>query len=189
MKQEIRVLGIDDAPHTREDKEVLLVGTFFRGGHFMDGVLSTRVERDGDDATAKVIEMVNKSKFKPQLQAILLDGIAFGGFNVVDVNAMAEKTGIPVITVIRKFPDFEKIKITLRKLGMEKKYALMERAGKPKKVQLKRGSVWFQCASCSEEEAAKIIKMTSTHSFIPEPIRIAHLIGQGVVDGESRGRA
>ena len=57
MKSEIRVLGIDDSPFDKStDSTVLLIGTFFRGGNFMDGVLSTTIQRDGDDTTVKIIE-------------------------------------------------------------------------------------------------------------------------------------
>lgn len=189
LKKEIRILGIDDAPHTRSQENVLVIAPFFRGGHFMDGLLSTTIKRDGDDATVKIIEMVNKSKFRSQLQAILTDGIAFGGFNVFNIEAVAKHTGIPTITIIRKYPDFTSIKATLKKLGMEKKYQLMEIAGKPERVDLKRGHVWFQHKGCTLEQAKKFIILTATHSYIPEPIRIAHIIGQGIVEGESKGRA
>lgn len=189
MKPEIRVLGIDDTSFSRADKDVLIIAPFFRGGLMMDGMATTTVQRDGDDATLKIIEMINKSKFKAQLQAILLNGIAFGGFNVVNIHSIKTHTSIPVITIIRKYPDFVSIKATLKKLGMEKKYELMELAGKPKQVKTKHGVVWFQYAGCTAQEAAEIIKITSTNSNIPEPIRIAHIIGQGIMLGESSGGA
>ena len=155
----------------------------------MDGLLSTKVERDGDDATVKIIEMINKSKFSSQLQAILLDGIAFGGFNVVNIQAIAQHTNIPVITIIRKYPDFEAIKATLKNLGMEKKYQLIELAGDPQHIEINKTKIWFQHAVCTKETAEEIIKIATIHGNVPEPLRIAHLIGQGIVDGESRGRA
>ena len=189
MKREIRVLGIDDAPFERKDNEVLLVAPFFRGGRLMDGLLSTKVERDGDDATVKIIEMVNKSKFSSQLQAILLDGIAFGGFNVVNIHSINKNTSIPVITIIRKYPDFSAIKATLKKLGMEKKYQLMELAGDPQSVEVNKTKIWFQHTGCTKETAEEIIRITTIHGNLPEPLRIAHIIGQGIVVGESRGRA
>ena len=189
MKSEIRVLGIDDAPFDRKDNEVLLVAPFFRGGRLMDGLLSTKVERDGEDATVKTIEMINKSKFRSQLQAILLDGIAFGGFNVVNIQAIEQHTRIPVITIIRKYPDFEAIKATLQKLGMEQKYQLMELAGRPQSVEVNKTKIWFQHIGCTKETAEEIIKLTTIHGNTPEPLRIAHIIGQGIVDGECRGRA
>ncbi len=198
MKPQLRVLGIDDAPFNLDDKTVPVIAAFFRGGEWMDGVLSTVVEVDGEDATIKLIEMINKSKFKSQLQALLLDGIAVGGFNVINIHSLHKHTGIPVIVVVRKMPDFEKLERTLKKLGMEKKYALMERAGKPEEVKVQNtsskdggqgGSIFIQTAGISMENAKKLLKICCTRSYIPEPIRAAHLIGAGIVKGESSGRA
>ena len=122
MKKEIRIIGIDDAPFDKFKRgEVLVVATIFRGGSWLDGILSTKVRVDGSNSTSRLIEMINKCKFKPQLQAIILDGIALGGFNVIDIEKLNKKTKIPVIVVIRRMPDFKKIKETLVKLGKEKK--------------------------------------------------------------------
>ena len=86
VKKQIRVLGIDDAHFDKfKDKETLIIGAFFRGGEFIDGIVSTRVMVDGSDSTKKITEMVKNSKFYPQIRAIMLDGIAVGGFNIVDV--------------------------------------------------------------------------------------------------------
>ncbi len=189
LKKQLRVLGLDDAPFNFGDREVFVIGTFFRGGDFLDGVLSTHVEVDGEDATVKVIELVNNSKFKSQLRAILIDGIAFGGFNVINIHALAEKTNIPVIVVVRKMPDFKQLEKTLKRLGMERKYQLMEKAGKPKELKIKDGKIYYQAAGISLEKAAEILKICCTHSYLPEPIRVAHLIGAGIVKGESKGRA
>ena len=61
VKKEIRVLGIDDAPFDKfKDKKCLIIGVFFRGGNFLDGVLSSKVAVDGSDSTAKMIKMVRK---------------------------------------------------------------------------------------------------------------------------------
>jgi len=186
MKQEIRVLGIDDAPFEKFKKgKVLIVGTLFRGGRWLDGVLSVKVRVDGNNATSKLIEMVNRSKFKPQLQALLLNGIALGGFNVVDINKLNKKTGVPVIVVIRKYPDFAKIKSALQKLKKMSKYRLIEKAGEVHKV----GKIYVQTAGISLEDASKILKVICTRSLLPEPIRVAHLIGAGIVFGESKGDA
>lgn len=189
MKPQLRVLGIDDAPFNLDDQTVQVIATFFRGGEWMDGVLSTHVEVDGEDATIKLIEMINQSKFKPQVQAIFLDGIAVGGFNVINIHSLHKHTGIPVIVVVRKMPDFEKLEKTLKKLGMEKKYALMEKAGKPQEIKIKEGSIFIQTAGMTIENARKLLKICCARSYIPEPIRAAHLIGAGIVKGESKGRA
>ncbi len=186
IKREIRVLGIDDAPHDKYkgDKETLVIATFFRGGHFMDGVLSTKATIDGSDSTEKLIKMVMQSKFHAQLQCIMLDGIAVGGFNVIDIQKLSDETKIPVIVVIRDFPDFEKIIAALKKLGMDEKIGLIKKAGEVTKI----SNVYVQLVNISKEKAEEIIRVTAIHSFIPEPIRAAHIIASGIILGESRGK-
>lgn len=185
-KKEIRVLGIDDSPFNKfKDRECLVVGTFYRGGSYPDGIMSTKIRVDGQNSTKKLADMVNKSRFKPQIQAIMLDGIAMGGFNVVDIEKLSKKTKIPVIVVVRRYPDFRKIVSALEKLKKQRQIKLIEKAGTP----LKAGKIWIQFKGISPEKAAEIVRATATRSFIPEPIRVAHLISAGIVKGESRGNA
>src|SRR3989344_2798039 len=102
-KKEVRVIGIDDASFDKfKDRSVTVIGTIYRGGSFMDGALSTKVRIDGNNATDKIAAMINSCKFKPQLRCILLDGIAVGGFNVIDVKKLSKKTSLPVIVVMRR---------------------------------------------------------------------------------------
>jgi len=186
LKKEIRVIGIDDAPFKKFSKgKVLVVGTIFRGGSFLDGVLSTKVNIDGDDSTKKIIDMINKCKFKPQLQCIFLDGIAVGGFNVIDVKELNNKTKIPVIVIIRRKPNMDKIKKTLIRINKSNKIKLIEKAGSVVPV----GEIYIQFTGLSIERAKEILKIVCTRSLIPEPVRIAHLIASGITFGESRGKA
>jgi len=186
IKKEIRVIGIDDAPFKKFIKgEVLVVGAVFRGGILLDGILSTKVDVDGYDSTEKIIEMINISKFKPQLQCIFLDGIALGGFNVIDVKELNKKTKIPVIVIIRKKPDIAGIVDTLIRLNKTYQVKLLKNAGEVIRV----GDIYVQICGIKMEKAKQILDIVCTRSLIPEPIRIAHLISSGIVNGESRGRA
>lgn len=186
LKKEIRVIGIDDSPFKKFSKgRVMVVGTVFRGGSFLDGVLSTKAAIDGNNATKNIADMINKCKFKPQLQCIFLDGIAVGGFNVIDIQELNKKTEIPVMAIIRKKPDIKKIKETLVKINKKNKIRLLEKAGQVIPV----GKIYIQLSGLSIEKAKDIIKIVCTRSLIPEPIRIAHLIASGITLGESRGKA
>ncbi len=186
MKKEIRVLGIDDVSFDKfRDKKTRVIGIIYRGGQFMDGVLCTVVAVDGSDSTSRIINMVNRCKFLPQLQCILLDGIAVAGFNVIDVVKLSSRTGLPVIVVMRDYPDIDKMIRALKKLGMERKIKLIEKAG----LVHKHGRIHFQAIGMDLKTARDILSVTSTHSYVPEPIRVAHLIGQGLAYGESKGRA
>jgi len=186
FKKEIRILGIDDSPFKKFKKgNILVIGTVFRGGALLDGILSTKVAIDGDNSTKKLVDMVNNSKFKPQLRCILLNGIALGGFNVIDIKELNQKTKIPVIVVIRKYPDFKKIEETLKKIKKQHKYKLIQKAGPVEKVD----NIYIQRKGITLEKAKHILKLTCTRSLIPEPIRVAHLIAGGIVTGESKGKA
>lgn len=186
IKKEARILGIDDSPFDKfRDKKVLVIGTFFRGGSSLDGVMTTTAAVDGKDATAKIIRMVRKSKFYTQLRAIMLNGIAVGGFNVVDIQRLNKETGIPVVIVMRDYPEVEKIKATLERIGMKDKVKLIEKAGAIHRV----GNIHIQLSGCSLEKAKELLKISCTRSHIPEPIRTAHLIAAGIKLGESKGKA
>ena len=186
LKKEIRVIGIDDSPFDKFKKgKVLVVGTVFRGGLYLDGILSTKVIIDGNDATTKIIEMINKCKFKPQLQCIFLDGIAVGGFNVIDIKELNSKTNIPVIVIIRRKPNIEKIKSTLIRIKKQDKIKLIEKAGSVVQV----GEIFIQFTGLSIERAKEMLKIVCTRSLIPEPIRMSHLIASGITSGESSGKA
>jgi len=186
MKPEIRILGIDDAPFDKfMGGKTKLIGAFFRGGRLLDGILSTEITVDGNDATDKIISMVKNSKFYTQIRAILLNGIAVGGFNVIDIKKLSKKTKIPVIIVIRNYPDLGRIKEVLTNLGKKSKIKYLENAGKI----YKSGKIYTQFAGTSKKKAEEILKISTVHANVPEPLRVAHLIASGVTYGESRGKA
>jgi endonuclease V-like protein UPF0215 family len=162
---------------------VLVVGAVFSGGR-LEGVLSTRVRRDGADATEAIAAMIASSRFAPQLQAVLLQGIALGGFNVVDVHALSESLAMPVLVVARRLPDMARIRAALGHVrGGARKWRLIEQAGPMEAC----AGVFVQRAGLSLAEAEALVETSTVHGHIPEPLRTAHLIAGGVGRGESRG--
>lgn len=114
IKPEIRILGVDDAPFVpHSGEQVMLIGTLFRAGNWLDGVLRTYITVDGTDATESLIALVNDSRHWEQLGVMMLDGITFGGFNVVNIQEIFQNTGVPVIVIMRKYPDLPRIKKAL----------------------------------------------------------------------------
>jgi len=180
------IVGFDDAPFERDgDDPVLVVGALFSAGR-LDGVLSTSVERDGADATERLIRVVRDSRFAPQIQLILTQGIAFGGFNVIDLQAAHEALGIPVMAVARHAPNREAIRQALldHVPGGAEKWAIIDKQGLMEPL----GPVFVQRAGIDRKTAERVIRETATHSHLPEPLRTAHLVAGGVQTGESRHR-
>jgi len=193
VKKEIRILGFDDGPFEKRNrgKSVPVVGVVCRGGDFLDGILRTDVKIDGMDATTKLIKTINKSRHKKQLRVVMFDGITLGGFNIIDINRLYERTGLPVIIVNRKNPDIKSVQRALKNFDdYEKRWKLIEKAGKVKPCDIKAGKkLYYQSVGIDEKTTEMILKISSTRGFIPEPLRIAHLIAGGIVKGESIGRA
>jgi len=183
VKPEIRVLGIDDGifvPHAKGVVDV--VGVVYRGGYWLDGVMRTEVEVDGTDATEKIASMIMGSPHYDQVRVVVLNGVTFAGFNVVDIRELSKKVGLPVIAVTQKKPDFEDIRKALENLPEhEKRWKAMENAGKIIAVR-RRGAeepVYMQVAGILEKDAERILRSTSTRSNVPEALRVAHIIASG----------
>jgi len=184
IKPEIRVLGIDDGgfiPHVK--RLVPVVGIVFRGGYWLDGVMSTEVEVDGFDSTEKIANMIKESSHFRQLRVIMLNGITFAGFNVVDVAALNTLTELPVIAVTREKPDLPQIRKALENLPMGgERWEIILKAGEICEVSVGRGKkrVFMHTAGVSVDDAARIVRSTSTRSNVPEALRVAHLVASGI---------
>jgi hypothetical protein len=192
IKQEIRIVGFDDGPFVPRSKgQVPVIGVVFRGGSFLDGILKTDVSIDGMDATDILIKVINKSRHKKQLRVIMLKGITIGGFNMINIKQLHEKTGLPVIVVNRKMPNLKDIKNALRNFDdFENRWKCIKDAGKIYKMKIEKNkNIYFQFKGLKKEEVGRIIRLSCTRSFIPESLRVAHLIASALIKGESEGRA
>ena len=187
VKEEIRILGVDDGSFSRSQSKTLLVGSVFRGGSWMDGLMSSEISVDGRDATDKLIDMIKSSKYE-DIRVIMLHGVTVAGFNIFDVKELFEETGLPVIVFIESRPEMRKIKKALKNLeDWEKRLKVMKKTGEVNEMVLNK-KVYFQVCGISKKDAERIIEISSTRGDIPEPLRISHIIATGITEGESTKR-
>ncbi len=184
IKPEIRVLGVDDGKFTpHKAGQALVVGVVFRGGYWLDGVMHTRIEVDGFDATDKIASMITNSSHHKQLRVIMLNGITFAGFNIVDIKTLHAATTLPVIAVTREKPDLEDIRKALQTLpAPEKRWSAVVNAGEIAEASTRnvKEKVYVETAGVSVDDARRIVRLTSTRSSVPEALRVAHLIASGI---------
>jgi len=184
VKPEIRVLGVDDGVFTPHVKGLVpVVGVVFRGGYWLDGVMHTKIRVDGFDATRKIASMILNSPHYKQLRIIMLNGITLAGFNVVDIKKLNKKIKLPVIVVTREKPDFAEIRAALKNLPKsEERWEAILNAGETFEVftRSKSEKVYMQIFGILEEDAKRVLQLTSTRSNIPEALRVAHLIASGI---------
>lgn len=181
-----RIVGVDDAPFgPKKGARVLLVGVLMSGPR-VDGVMTTHVVRDGVRATDAIEKMLSTGRLANQAQAVLLDGVAVGGFNVIDVPALSASLAVPVLAVMRRRPNLEAIRLALAKTRHgDERWRQMQRAGPIHEAD----GMFFQIAGATPELGRRILELSSPDGRYPETLRLAHLIGGGVKMGASRGRA
>jgi len=190
MKAKSRFLGIDDAPFRFSDETVPVVGVVVQAPSYIEGVLTTLAEVDGHDATERIAAMLRRSRYLAGLAAILIDGTAVGGFNVIDIDALHEAVDRPVVTVTRKKPNLDSMEIALRRRfdGWQERLAIIRRH-ELASIRTGHGTVWVTYVGTTQAEVQEVLSLTTVRGVLPEPLRVAHLIAAGIIRGESRGRA
>ncbi len=182
----LRAIGFDDAPFARAARgDVSLAGVVCAGTRF-EGLVWGRVRRDGWNATAEIVRLLAGGKFLPQLHLVLLDGIGFAGFNVVDLAALAGALGRPCVAVMRRPPDLAAVERAVRSLPRPaRRLALLRRAGEIHRA----GAFVFQVQGADPEATARALARLTDRGAVPEPLRLAHLVAGAVHTGESGNRA
>ncbi len=185
--RKIRVIGFDDAHYADKTRgsEVNVAGVVCSDTRF-EGMLWGSIEKDGLDATDKMLRMLANSKFAAQVQIVLTDGVTFGGCNVVDLQELHTKLGVPVVAVMRRMPDIDAFRNMIDRLpDSETRWAQVQAAGP---IHDLNGFV-FQVSGESPELISRVLKRLTDQGKVPEALRLAHLIGSAVKLGTSGKRA
>lgn len=178
-------MGFDDGPFARDWRGDVALVAITCVGQRLDGIATSTVRRDGRNSTERIADLCERAGTNPRV--LLLQGIAVGGFNVVDIRALHERVQRPVLVVSRKEPNLRRIKRALLHSvpGGRRKWSLIEAAGPMEPL----GGVFVQRAGLSLREARQILSASTFHGSLPEPLRLAHLIAGAYVTGRSRGGA
>ncbi len=184
VKEKTPIIGIDDGGFDRDlissetTNYVPVFGVIMKGAAYVDGVIQCEIQKDDPNPTRALSQMLLTSSHKAQLQAILFQGITIGGFGIINIQEIFEVTGIPVIVILRKVPNFEKIHLALQKnfSDAKKRWSLILKAGKPLRVQ-SQPELYLQLAGIRPDDAALLIRKCTKVGVIPEALRIAHFIG------------
>lgn len=182
----VRAIGFDDAPFERGgDEPVHIAGVVCADTKF-EGMVWGSVSNDGRDATDVICDLLVGGKFLPQLHVLLLDGIALGGFNVVDLPELHARLDIPCVAVMRNRPDMQAVEEALQRLpDPAQRLEVIARAGAIHRAD----NVFFQVRGAEPALVRAALPRLTYTGHIPEPLRIAHLIGAAVETGESGRRA
>jgi hypothetical protein len=186
LDRTIKVIGFDDAPFSRTSGSLVSIAGVVCGGTRFEGMVWGQVIPDGLDATDAICQLLIGGKFLPQLHLVLLDGIAFGGFNIIDLPELASRLQLPCVAVMRHQPDLAAVEKALSYLSeSEYRLELLRRAGT---IHVSEPFFFQVCGEQPEVIAAVLQRLTDTGK-VPEALRLAHLIGAAVITGVSGSSA
>jgi endonuclease V-like protein UPF0215 family len=190
VKPQVRVLGIDDAPFSFGGGKVPIVGVVVRLPAYVEGVMMSEATIDGDDADQAIKDLLAHSRYREQIRLVMIDGIAFGGFNVIDIDDLSQATGIPFCTVTRDRPDLPSMRAALQKnfADWDRRFEIVSRHAL-NEVMTGHRSVFVSISGASVEEVGEFLRGSTLQGAVPEPLRLAHLIATASVKGESKGNS
>ncbi|MEJ2442357.1 MAG: DUF99 family protein [Exilibacterium sp.] len=185
-KKHIRAIGFDDAPFEPDPGSPVNIAGVVCSNTRFEGMLWGCVQKDGNEATEALTRLLKSSKFYEQVHVVLTDGVAVGGFNIIDLPRLSTNLNRPCIAVMRRNPDMDAIDKALKNFAdyATRKQTLLK-AGEV----YSRGKYCFQVNGCDPTTAAQTIELLTENGYIPEALRLAHLIGGAVITGQSGNRA
>jgi endonuclease V-like protein UPF0215 family len=128
----------------------LIVGVTVRGGLYFDGVISFPSDRI--DASRKYARRITESAFFPELRAIMIHNPN----GAIDSLSVEKITRLPTIAVSNREPD---------------------QGGGYKIVEGNLGRLWIK-TRLQSATLKKILAVAWTTGNLPEPLRVAHLLGK-----------
>ena len=139
-----------------------------------------RIEVDGRDANRVVRSLLRSMRF----DAVMLSGISFGGFNLINIDKLAHDTRKPVIALTGDKPDNKAVRTALRDHfdDWRERWQMVLAAGrvyscKPLKDEPK---LYFEVKGASPAFAREVVRATAVISRLPEPIRVASILARGL---------
>jgi endonuclease V-like protein UPF0215 family len=180
------LLGVDDGPFQKgQAAPVPLVAVMMEGAGLVEGLAVASFPVDGGDATGFLAGWLSALRALGSVRAVLLGGISVAGLGIVDLPELARRLARPVVSVTRRRPSNTELCRALEAAGLADRIAIVERA--PRAVRLADG-LYAAHAGASAGDAARLGRAGLGKAALPEPLRLAHLIGRAIVLGESRGR-
>lgn len=176
----IRLVGIDDGSFKKGlSRKAILALVLFDGSRIID-VKFVKISVDGLDATNKVVNSLKSWTF----DVVLLAGVSFAGFNLIDPFIVFQEFIKPVVIVSRTKPNNRKVKYALQKHFSDWKvrWEVFKKLGTIHQVRtLEVGPpLYVEVVGGDLNWAKNLVRNMAFCSRIPEPLRIARIIARGV---------
>lgn len=196
MKKNSGIIGFDDGMHQKSDlarfrnsqstpKYTPLVAVVTKGLQLMH-VSQNTIEVDGQDATQKILRLVDHNPYLKELQLILIDSPTLGGFNIPDPFYISKQLSLPVLLVPSSTPN---VQIPISQVYQQvfpqrkKEQSILNNLPSLESLTIRINTspnltktIYFHAIGISVEELGEILQYITHYSAVPEPLRLAHLI-------------
>jgi endonuclease V-like protein UPF0215 family len=151
-----------------------------RADRVVDEVVFATCTTGGSDATAACCSLLD-SLNRPDVQWILLAGVAPAWFNIVDLAALADHADRPVIAV--SFEDSGGLEAPLREQfdgeELARRLETYRRLPSRNRVAVDGDALFVRAVGIDAAEAAAVVRaFTPDGSGRPEPLRVARLVAR-----------
>ena len=184
-KKAIRALGV--AESFRPDaKKSTLAGVVMRTDLVVDGFVFGAATVGGDDATEAILKMFRRLR-RADINLLLLSGCIISRYNILDVDGLAKRSGLPVVCLT--YNESRGIEEAIRKHfdHPEERIEKYRRLGGRTPVLLRTGhKAYVRSAQIDEPDAKRVLDSFTLQGVVPEPIRLARLLARSVSSLRSR---
>ena len=157
----------------------------------LDGPRMTKVRTgwisvDGMDGTGRALRLLRSLSASDC--PILLAGVTFGGFNLIDPRKLQREFGTPTIVVVGSRPDNRAVKRAL--VGhfpdWRARWRVIGSLGPLRSVRTvsSENPLFYEAFGCSRSIARRILTSWALVSRVPEPLRVAGLVARGLYSAQ-----
>ncbi len=187
MRAGVRALGVAES---YDDAESTLAGAVVRADRVADGFVLGTCTVGGDDATDAVADMVARLG-REDVRYLLLSGVAPAWFNLFDLPALHERTGVPTVSVT--YEESRGLESAIRE-AFDDPATVADRLEtyrdqpdrRPVTVDDRR--LYVRAVGIDDAAAADAVRAFTPEGGRPEPLRVARLVARAAADGVDRDR-
>jgi endonuclease V-like protein UPF0215 family len=183
-----RALGIAASDRDRLSH---LAGAVVRADRVVDGFVFGTCTVGGRDATAAVCEMFDRLD-REDLGYLFLAGIAPAWFNLLDLHAVRDHTGLPTLSIsFEASPGLEEaIRDALDdETAIEDRLSTYRAQPDRRELSVDDETVFVRSVGLDPDEAADVVRAYTPTGGRPEPLRVARLAARAVAERETRSAA
>jgi endonuclease V-like protein UPF0215 family len=174
VKRGTRALGIAEST---PDSQSYLAGAVVRVSRVVDGLIFDTCTVGGSDATASICAMVDRLG-REDVRYLLVAGIAPAWFNIVDLHAVADHTGLPTIAV--SFEASTGLSDAIRSAfddpaTADERVATYRAQPDRHEYTVNGESVYIRAVGLDADDAVAVVRAFTPEGGRPEPLRVARL--------------